>query len=382
MHYKRLLQLDLESQESIFLWGPRQTGKSTLIKSLLPDVLKIDLLNNDQFTKYKNNPSQLREELLLSKPKTVVIDEVQKVPELLDEVHWLIENERIKFILCGSSARKLKRSHANLLGGRALRYELFGLIAKEIGQEFDLVKMLNQGYLPRHYLAKNSKRMIQGYITDYLKEEIAEEGLVRNLPVFSKFLTAAAFSDTEIINYSTIARDCGISSPTIKEYFQILQDTLIGTLLPAYTKREKRRVVASPKFYFFDVGVVNFLNKREKILPGSEIFGKAFENWVYHELAAFSNYTDRFYDLSFWRLETGAEIDFIINNMEVAIEAKSSQQIRSDQLKNMRILLEEHPHVKKKIIVCTEKTSRITEDGIEILSYNDFIEKLWTGEII
>lgn len=380
--YNRKLNFDTISQESIFLWGPRQTGKSTLLRSIFPTATTIDLLKNDEFIKYKNNPSLLREELLQSKKSIVIIDEIQKIPELLNEVHWLIENIKIKFILCGSSARKLKRGHANLLGGRALRYELFGFIAEEVGNDFDLNVMLNNGYLPKHYLSANPRRMMQAYVNDYLKEEIAAEGLVRNLPVFSKFLSAAALSDTEVVNYSTIARDCGVSSPTIKEYFQILQDTLIGYILPAYTKREKRKIVASPKFYFFDVGIVNFLNKRGQIQIGTELYGKAFENWVMHELRAHSQYTDKFYDISYWRLENGSEIDFILNDMEVAIECKSTQSIKPDHLKNMRILYEEKPLVKKRIIVCMENKARKTEDGIEILPAMEFIKKLWSDKII
>ncbi|MES2615212.1 MAG: DUF4143 domain-containing protein [Bdellovibrionota bacterium] len=380
--FNRKLMLDTTSQESIFIWGPRQTGKSTLLHFIFPMATRIDLLKNNVYMKYKNNPSLLREEILLSNDSIVLVDEVQKIPELLDEVHWLIENKGVKFVLCGSSARKLKRGHANLLGGRALRYELFGLIAQEIGAEFNLEKALNHGYLPRHYLAENPKRMLQAYINDYLKEEIAAEGLVRNLPVFTRFLNAASFSDTEIINYSTIARDCGVSSPTIKEYFEILQDTLVGYILPSYAKREKRKTISNPKFYFFDVGVVNFLNKRGKIQIGTELYGKAFENWVFHELRAHSQYTDKFYDISFWRMDNGVEIDFILNDMEVALECKSSQSIKADHLKNMRVLYEEIPRVKKRIIVCMETQGRKTEDGIEILPAMEFIKKLWADEII
>ena len=380
--FERKIHLETASKESLFVWGPRQTGKSTLLRQLFPHATIIDLLKNDEYIKYKNNPSLLREEMLHSLAPIVVLDEIQKVPELLNEVHWLIENKKIKFILCGSSARKLKRGHANLLGGRALRYELFGLIAQEIGDNFNLDTALNQGYLPRHYLSGNPRRMIQAYINDYLKEEIAAEGLVRNLPVFSKFLTAASFSDTEIINYSTIARDCGVSSPTIKEYFQILQDTLVGYVLPAYTKREKRKVIASPKFYFFDVGIVNFLNKRGQIQVGTELYGKAFENWIFHELRAHSQYTDKFYDISYWRLENGVEIDFILNDMEVAIECKSSQVIKSDHLKNMRILKQEKLNIKKSIVVCLEKKARRTEEGIEILPALEFIKMLWEDGVI
>ena len=205
---------------------------------------------------------------------------MQKVPALLDEVHWLHEHRKIRFALCGSSARKVRRGAANLLGGRAVRYELHGLTAAEIGKDVDLVRLLNHGYLPTHYESDRPERLLASYVGDYLKEEVAAEGLVRNLPVFSAFLNAAALSDGDLVNFANIARDCGVSGHTVKGHFGILEDTLLGRWLPAYTKRPKRRVVAAPKFYFSDVGVVNHLARRGRMQPGGELFGKAFENWV------------------------------------------------------------------------------------------------------
>jgi len=256
----RRLKLPPPGVETFFLWGPRQTGKSTLLRAVYPEAVWIDLLKADVFRRYLNHPEYLRQEL----PRTgtmpfVVIDEVQKLPLLLDEIHWLHENRNVRFALCGSSARKVKRGNANLLGGRAVRYEMFGLTSAELGADFDLTRSLNCGYLPRIYLSRRPQRLLQAYIADYLKEEIAAEGLVRRLPVFSEFLDMAALSDTEPVNFSTIARDCGISSQSIRTYFQILEDTLLGRWLPSFRKRPKRRVAASPKFYFSDVGVVNFL---------------------------------------------------------------------------------------------------------------------------
>jgi predicted AAA+ superfamily ATPase len=211
-------------------------------------------------------------------------------------MHWLIENRGLHFALCGSSARKVKRGTANLLGGRAMRYELSGLTAGELGSEFDLDRMLNHGYLPRIYQASRPKRILEAYVSDYLKEEIAAEGLVRNLPVFSAFLDAAALSDGEVVNFSNVARDCGVSSHTTKSHFEILVDTLLGCWLPSYRKRPKRRVVAAPKFYFADIGVVNHLAKRGEVIAGSELYGKAFESWVFHELSAYRSYRDRDWD--------------------------------------------------------------------------------------
>jgi uncharacterized protein len=197
-----------------------------------------------------------------------VIDEVQRVPALLDEVHWLIENHGLRFALCGSSARRVKRGHANLLGGRALRHELFGLVSAEIGADFDVVRAVNHGFLPRHYLSGRPEALLRSYVSDYLKEEIAAEGLVRNLAAFSDFLSAAALSDAEIVNFANVSQECGVSKPTVREHFEILVDTLLGRFLRAYVKRPKRRVIQAPKFYFADVGVVNQLARRGRIEPG------------------------------------------------------------------------------------------------------------------
>ena len=380
--FKRLIDLPKHPKKSFFLWGQRQTGKSTLLKAMYPDALWIDLLKSDEFRRYTDEPHLLRTEILPRSGKNlVVIDEVQKIPLLLDEAQWLIENKKTVLILCGSSARKLKRGQANLLGGRALRYELTGLVSAEIGDNWDLVRMINNGYLPPHYAIDNPWKSFEAYVGDYLKEEVASESLVRNLPAFSGFLPAAAISDTERINFSNIARECGVSVPTTQEYFQILVDTLLGRFLPAYVKRQKRRIVNAPKFYFCDVGIVNFLAKRKSLEPGNELFGKAFENWVYHELTACNLYTDASWDLSYWALSTGLEVDFIINDLECAIEAKASPKIGNDHLKGLRELKTEHPSVKRRIVVCLEKRTRLTSDGILILPVKEFTKRLWDGSL-
>jgi predicted AAA+ superfamily ATPase len=306
------------------------------------------------------------------------------VPELLNEVHWLIENTKHVFGLCGSNARKIKRVHANLLGGRALRYELYGLVSKELDKDFDLVKLLNRGYLPNHYLAAKTeiKRLQSSYVGDYLKEEITAEALVRNLRNFSDFLSKAALSDTELINYNSFARDVGVSANTVKEYFSILNDTLLGYYVPSYQMRPKRRTSSADKFYFGNVGVVNYLAQRGELKPGSELFGKAFENWVSHELRAYNNYRDKFYNIYYWRLSTGIEVDFLIggsNKILLACEAKASAKINSEHMKGLRELSKEYEIVDKKIIVSLEQISRITDDGIEILNVQDFVSQLWNG---
>jgi predicted AAA+ superfamily ATPase len=379
---KRSLQLPSPGTETFFLWGPRQTGKTTLLQSTYPDAVYIDLLKAEEYRRYLNNPEYLRQELL-SRDETpfVVIDEVQKLPILLDEVHWLHENRNIHFALCGSSARKVKRGHANLLGGRAIRYELFGLVSSELSSDFDLNRFLNTGYLPRIFFSGQPRRLLNAYVANYLKEEIAAEGLVRNLPVFSNFLNLASLSDSETVNFSTIARDCGVSSQTVKEYFQILEDTLLGRWLPSFRKRPKRRVAQSPKFYFSDVGIVNILAKRGTVQPGSELYGKAFENWCFHELNAYNIYSEAYAELSFWKLASGIEVDFVVNDMEIALEVKSSEKISDNHLKGLRSLRVDHPAVKRRIVVCNDQKMRVTEDNIEIVPAQLFATMLWEGEL-
>ena len=379
--FTRKLDLPSSPTESFFLWGPRQTGKSTLLRTLYPDALWVDLLKADEFRRYTESPERLREELRpTDRGRYVVIDEIQKVPPLLDEIHWLIENQGQHFALCGSSARKVKRGHANLLGGRALRYELHGLVSAELGRDFDLDRLLNHGVLPRHYLSARPRPLLSAYVSDYLKEEIAAEGFVRNLPTFSSFLNVAALSDAELVNFSTIARECGVSGPTVKAYFEILEDTLLGRWLPAYRHRPKRRVIGSPKFYFSDVGVVNFLARRGALEPGAELYGKAFENWVFHELTAYNHYSGALADLSYWRLAGGTEVDFIVNRMELAVEAKSARKITSDHLNGLRQLQTDHAKVKHRVLTCLETKERKTDDGIWILPVSSFCRRLWAGE--
>ena len=381
--FERSLVLPQPGSETFFLWGPRQAGKSTLLRGCYPDAYWVDLLKSEVFRRYLDHPEYLRQELAAAPPagRQIVIDEVQKVPALLDEVHWLIENSGLHFALCGSSARKVRRGAANLLGGRAVRYELRGLTAGELGAAFDLSRMLNHGYLPRIYQAARPRRLLDAYIADYLREEVAAEGLVRNLPAFSGFLDAAALSDGEMVNFSNIARECGVSSPTAKAYFEILNDTLLGRWLTAYRRRRKRRVIGAPKFYFADVGVVNRLIRRGELTPGSPLYGKAFENWVFHELSAGIEYQEWDLELTYWRLPSGIEVDFVLGDMEIAVEAKASARITRDHLRGLRTLMEEHPGVRRRIVVCLEPRARRTDDGIDILPAADFVGRLGQGSL-
>lgn len=367
-------------KESLFFWGARQTGKSTLLKSLFPDSLWFDLLLSDVYERLQRDPSILRETILASNStKPVVIDEIQQIPALLNEIHWMIANKNTQFIMSGSSPRKILRSQANLLGGRALRYELFPLIYKEI-PDFDLLKALNHGLLPRHYISKNPEKLISAYIGSYLKDEIQAEAKIRNIGLFSRFLEAAAFSNGEIVNYTNIAAECGVSSPTIKEYFQILVDTLTGRFLPAFQKKPKRRVILSPKFYYFDVGLANYLLKRKSIMPGSEAFGNAFEHYIFHELSAHSSYSGLNYPLHYWRTTSQIEIDFVLGDHEVAIEVKSTELANYRHLKGLKNFTEEY-QVKKAILISNDPLPRQI-GNITIMPWNVFLDKLWAGEIV
>ncbi|MBQ0022744.1 MAG: ATP-binding protein [Prevotellaceae bacterium] len=377
----RILSLQDIQEDSLFLWGPRQTGKSTLLQAMFPNVPYYDLLKSDVYMKYKLKPSLLRDEcMMMDEGEIVIIDEVQKIPALLDEVHWLIVNKGLHFILCGSSARKLKRVGANLLGGRALRKVLNPLVSAEI-PDFDIDKAVRNGLLPRHYLIENPEKRLQAYIGDYLQQEIISEALVRNLDSFTRFLEVAALSDSEMVNYTKIACECGVSSKTIKEYFSILEETLVGFYLPAYTKVIKRRVQVSPKFYFFDVGVVNFLLHRVNLQRGTVEYGHAFEHLIMQELKAWAGYSGTRKELSFWHTQNNAyEVDAVLGDAEVAIEIKSSQQVNSSHLKGLKAFKEEHPGCRL-IVVSLDDKPRMLND-VEIWPAKKFLEKLWGGKIV
>lgn len=379
--YKRCLPLPGAPKQSFFLWGPRQTGKTTLIKTLYPEARRIDLLKTDQLMRYVKQPALLREEVAATpRQQLVVVDEIQKAPALLNEVHYMIQEWQRVFVLCGSSARKVRRGHANLLGGRALRYELLGLVAEELAADFSIERLVNAGPLPAHYGAENPGLAQRAYVDDYLREEVLQEGLARHLPVFSDFLRTAAIGDTEVLNMSNVAREVGMAVSTVRDHYAILVDTLMGAFLPAFTLRPKRRIIQAPKFYFRDVGVVNHLARRGPIRPGSELFGKAFENWLFHELSVHSRYSESFYDLSYWRLSSGIEVDFILGPGAVAVEAKGKTQANGQDFKGLLNFRKDHPSVAALIVVCLEKARRKTEDGVLVMPYRDFVRSLWQGE--
>jgi predicted AAA+ superfamily ATPase len=372
--------LNNAEEESLFLWGARQTGKSTLLKLMFPGSLYIDLLKRDEFLRFSINPSLLREiSLATNRSGPVIIDEIQKIPELLDEVHWLIVNGNIKFILSGSSPRKIVRTGTNLLGGRAIRCELYPLVYREI-PDFDLIRALNRGLLPRHYASSSYKKLLQAYIGSYLHDEIMAEARIRNITVFSKFLESAAFSNGEMVNYTNIAADCGISSPTVKEYFQILTDTLTGRFIPVYQKKPKRRVIQAPRFWFFDIGIANTLLKRGEIVMGSEAFGKAFEHFICNEIVAHSHYSEINYQVSYWRTASQLEVDFILGENDAAIEVKSTASVTERDLRGLKAFLEEYK-VKHAIVVSNDPLPR-KAGNIRILPWRIFLDELWGGSII
>jgi len=378
MYFRKQELIDSQN-ESLFLWGARQTGKSTLLKTLFPDALWFNLLLSDVYERLLRNPSMLRETIAAGQYTVMIIDEIQRIPELLNEVHWIITHLPVRVIMSGLSPRKIIRSNTNLLGGRALRYELYPFTSAEI-PNFDLLKAVNNGLLPRHYLSSSPKKMISAYVGNYLRDEIAGEAKIRNVANFSRFLESAAFSNGEMVNYANIASDCGVSAVTVKEYFQILEDTLIGRFLPSYQKKPKRRVITAPKFYFFDIGVVNYLLKRGKIDFGSELFGNAFEHFIYNELYAHSSYSGKDYPIYYWRTASQIEIDFVLGNHDVAIEVKATSNVQSRHLKGLKSFSEEYA-VNQLVLVCNEPLPRISE-GVRILPWKVFLEELWSDKII
>ncbi|MFH1416314.1 MAG: AAA family ATPase [Elusimicrobiota bacterium] len=382
----RILDIKLPAGQSAFLWGARKTGKTTYLKRKFPGSLVFDFLKSDLFLEISKNPSLLRERLLAENKKVleypVILDEIQKVPQVLDEVHWLIENKGLSFILCGSSARKLKRSHANLLGGRAWRYEMFPFVTPEL-KTVDLLRALNHGLIPIHYLQDDAgcRRSLKAYIQDYLKEEIFAEGLTRNFPAFSRFFDAFGYSHGELTNYANIARDCAVDSKTVKEYYQILVDTLTAARIEPFNKKQSRQVITkAPKYYLFDVGVAGCLTKRNLSEAKGSEFGKAFEHFILMEIIAYRSYNDRDFRINFWRTNTGLEVDFILDEGKAAVEIKGASRIDRRDLNGLAAFMETC-NTKRNIVVCNEKEKRISEK-IEIFPWWDFLKELWAGNII
>ncbi len=372
----RILQLNNELDGSIFLFGARQTGKSTILRQQFgKDSIYIDLLDSELRSRYSRRPVLLYEMLKDKCAGTIVIiDEIPEVPHLLNEVHRLISERGLLFILCGSSARKLKRKGHNTLGGRALPVFLYPLVSAEI-PVFDIDRAVQYGMLPPHYLAENPARHLSAYIDVYLKEEIKEEALVRNLNSFQRFLEVAAVTDGEIVNYNNIAQECGVSATTVSSYFDILEDTLIGYRIPAYTKVVKRRIVQAPRFYYFDVGIANHLLHRKELVRGTVDYGHAFEHLVIQELVAWLHYSHSEEKLFYWRTYTGLEVDAIIGDARVAIEIKSVEEVLPRHLKGLKAFGEEYPS-SRRIVISLDRINRKV-GNIEFIYVLDFFKLLW-----
>lgn len=386
-HLKRYSKLVLPAKQSLFLWGARKVGKSTFLRQHYPDAVYYDLLKMDVFLSLLKTPSSLREEILaldataLEQP--IIIDEIQKIPELLNEIHWLIENTKASFILCGSSTRKLKRGAANLLGGRAWRQEFYPLVYPEI-LNFDLLRALNHGLIPSHYLQAQPQRSLKAYIQDYLHEEIQAEGLIRQLASFARFIDAMALSHGGLLNFSNVARDCAIDAKTVKEYYQILVDTLLGYFILPFRKKAKRKIIgATPKFYFFDVGVLNAITKRTIHDLAGSLAGEAFEHYILMELIAHRGLNNLDHDICYWRTKTGLEVDFILGNADIAIEVKISNHVTVTDIRGLLAFQEEF-QPKHAIVVCQAPRKRkiklASGHEIKIYPWHEFLKILWQAK--
>lgn len=380
---KRYLKLSLPKGQSCFLWGARKSGKSTYLHAKFKDALFIDLLEPRTFQQYLKNPSQLENEILAHPNKaTIVIDEVQKIPALLDEIHRLIELYKYKqFILCGSSARRLKSTGANLLGGRAWRFLFLPLCYIEL-KKLDWHKIFNNGLIPSHYLSKkNVEKSLASYLFDYILPEVQFEANLRKKENFAKFLDLLGFCNGELINYSNIARDVGIDSKTVRTYFEILVDMYLGYHIYPYNNRSNRQVISHmPKFYLFDVAIANYLKRYEyKEMVGEEA-GRAFEHYILLELMAYKLLCDKRDDIYFWRTKEGYEVDFIFQNN--AFEIKISTPIQKSNLKGLLEFSKENNHKLHVISIEPRKrVMRIEDKEIIIWPVEEFMEQLWKHQI-
>lgn len=386
MNYiNRVIEIEKIIQDrSLFLFGPRQTGKSTYIRNELkiPRDRIFNLLDNKLLFRVLADPSIIRQEVEARNFSdcVVCIDEIQKCPQLLNEVHLLIEERKIRFLLTGSSARKIKKSGTNLLGGRASFRNIHPFVFPEIREtEFSLERVFQNGSLPPHYLSDTPDEGLGSYVDLYLREEIAAEGLSRNLPAFSRFLQVAAVSNTKIINYTNIGSDAGVPRQTVKQWFQILLDTLLGFELQPFTKTVKRKSLETAKFYFFEIGIVRTLRQLKAISPASADFGEFFEHYLFLELRAYLDYRLPGSSLKYWRSTSGFEVDFIIDG-SIAVEVKAAEIIHDKHVKGLKAFREEGI-VKRSILVCREERPR-KKDGIEILPWKMFLEYLWDGKIV
>mgnify|MGYP006284814059 CR=1 FL=1 len=375
--YHRVLNLqDTLNKRSLFLFGPRATGKTTLVRSQLPDARYYDLLNNDTYSRLLRRPTLIGEETTAR--DVVVIDEVQKLPAVLDEVHRLIADRDQRFVLTGSSARKIKHGAANLLAGRARRLELFPLVAAEV-PDFSFETWSRTGGLPFLYGDPEAPIDLTSYVDLYLREEIQAEALTRNVQGFAHLLDALAVSNGEELNYAAIASDTGLPAKTVAFWIEILEDTLLAFRLPVFQKTKKRKATTRPKLWFFDIGVVNALRRSFPETPPPEYVGKALEHLVVLETRAWLSYRSRLEQLSYWRSRSGFEVDLLIGD-RVAVEVKATTLVADKHLKGIRAFREDSPHVRA-IVVSRDPTMRVTDDGIEIIPWRAYLRQLESGAI-
>jgi len=362
--------LKLHQGKNYLLLGPRRVGKTTYLRTHFADCETIDLLKRDVFFEYRTSPHLLRERYADGEG-TIVIDEIQLIPDLLYEIHWMIENTNRTFVLSGSSARKLRRTGVTNLAGRLASVHMVPLTHAEI-PDFDLHRQLQFGSLPPILFSDNPTDDLKNYCGEYLKEEIQSEGIVRNLPSFTRFLESAALANTEMISYTSQARDCGVAAKTIKAYYQIIIDTLLGYMLEAFTKTQKRRAITAPKFYFFDCALPNTILERT-LSPKTPEFGKAFEHFLILETIAAMHYGSRISKLHYWRSASGFEVDLIINE-HTAVEFKTGS-IHIQDTRPLMTLNEEIP-LKNKWIVGLESKTRSLENGVLVLPWQEFLSRL------
>lgn len=373
---RRLCLAALLDQKSHFLFGPRQSGKSFLIRHTLPGVRVYNLLDAEVFLALSQRPSRLVEEVGEDE-KRVVIDEIQRLPDLLNEVHRLIEERGIRFLLTGSSARKLRRGGVNLLGGRARVKHLHPFVWPELGKRFDLRRALHAGLLPGVYFSDDADADLAAYAGAYLQEEVAAEGAARNVPAFSRFLRVAAHCNARIVNFTNVANDAQVARTTVYEYFDILKDTLLVRELPAWKASRKRKPIMSSKYYFTDPGVVRVLQGRT-VVPGTPEYGDAVETYLMHELSAWCDYEGA-QSLSFWRSTSGFEVDFILGD-HTAIEVKAKPSVSSADLKGLRALAEESLLRRHLCVSLEPRPRRVGE--IEVLPLHLFLEQLWSNRYV
>lgn len=364
----------LLATKSHFLFGPRQTGKSFLIAHCLKEVRVYDLLDTSVFLALSQNPGRIGQELAPG-DELVVIDEIQRLPILLNEVHRLIEKRGVRFLLTGSSARQLRRGGVNLLGGRARTRHLHPLTRRELGDHFDLARATERGLLPSIYFSDDPRADLKAYAGAYLQQEIVAESALRNIPAFSRFLRIAALCNGTIVNFTNLANDAQVPRTTVYEYFEILKDTLLLHELPPWRASRRRKPICSSKYYFFDVGVVAALQGRT-FRPGTPEFGQAFETYLMHELVAWRDYVSG-EALSHWRSTSGFEVDFLLGD-HTAVEVKAKANVTHNDLKFLRALGEEG-RFKRLICVSLEPRPRQV-DGIAVLPYGDFLDRLWDGQ--